>query len=154
MEGEAFMMQLSAAGEAFLKDYEKLRLKAYKPTPKDKWTIGYGHTGPEVVEGLEWTEQKAELQFWRDVTPAELAVTKATDVPLAQCQFDALVVLTFNIGPDAFMRSTLCSKVNARDRAGIAAEWVKWDHQGGQVVEGLLDRRKAELAMYMAPITV
>lgn len=146
------MMQLSAAGEAFLKGYEKLRLKAYKPTPNDKWTIGWGHTGPEVVEGLEWTEQRAELQFWRDVTPAELAVTKSTDVPLAQCQFDALVVLTFNIGADAFMRSTLCSKVNARDRAGVAAEWLKWDHQAGQVVEGLLDRRKAELAMYELPI--
>ncbi len=143
-------MQLSAAGETFLKGYEKLRLVAYKPTPDDKWTIGWGHTGAEVVEGLVWTEQQAELAFWRDVTPAELGVTKATDVPLTQNQFDALVCFAFNVGVSAEAHSTLCQRVNARDPAGIAAEWVKWDHQAGKVVPGLLDRRKAELAMFQA----
>ena len=144
------MMKLSDAGEAFIKGREKLRLKAYKPTPDDKWTIGWGHTGPEVVEGLEWTEQQAELAFWRDVTPAELGVTRSTDVPLAQNEFDALVAFTFNVGVEAEAHSTLCRMVNTRNQAGIAAEWVKWDHQNGKVLPGLLDRRKAELAMFQA----
>jgi lysozyme len=142
------MMRLSTTGEAFLKAYEKLRLVAYKPTPKDKWTIGWGHTGPEVVEGLVWTEQQAEEAFWKDVVPAELGVTRSTDVPLFQNQFDALVCFAFNVGVDAEAHSTLCAKVNTKDAAGIAAEWLRWDHQGGKVVDGLLNRRKAELAMF------
>jgi lysozyme len=146
------MMRLSAAGEAFLKGYEKLRLVAYKPTPNDKWTIGWGHTGPEVVEGLVWTEQQAERTFWRDVAPAEYGVTKSTDVVLNQNQFDALVCFTFNVGVSAEAHSTLCAKVNARDSTGIALEWLKWDHQAGVVVPGLLERRKAELAMFLAAV--
>ena len=142
------MMKLSAAGEAFIKGRETLRLTAYKPTPKDKWTIGWGHTGPEVVEGLVWTEQQAELAFWRDVTPAELGVTRNTDVPLTQNQFDALVAFTFNVGVEAEAHSTLCKMVNTRNAAGIAAEWLKWDHQDGEVIQGLLNRRKLELAMF------
>jgi lysozyme len=144
------MMKLSDAGERFIKGREQLRLKAYKPTPDDKWTIGWGHTGPEVVEGLVWTEQQAELAFWRDVTPAELGVQRSTDVPLTQNQFDALVAFTFNVGVEAEAHSTLCKMVNTRNAEGIAAEWVKWDHQAGKVLPGLLERRKAELAIFQA----
>jgi lysozyme len=144
------MMRLSRAGLDFLKGYEKLRLVAYKPTPDDKWTIGWGHTGPEVVEGLVWTEAQAEFTFWRDVAPAEYGVTKSIDVSLNQNQFDALVCFTFNVGVSAEAHSTLCAKVNTRDSTGIALEWLKWDHQAGAVVPGLLARRKAELAMFGA----
>lgn len=36
-------------------------LKAYPDplTHAEPWTIGRGHTGPEVHEGLEWTEQQS-----------------------------------------------------------------------------------------------
>src|ERR1044072_792728 len=49
---------------------EGLRLKAY-PDPLsggDPWTIGYGHTGPEVKPGLVWTHQQA-----RDALEADIA---------------------------------------------------------------------------------
>jgi lysozyme len=143
-------MKLSPAGEAFIKGYEKLRLVAYKPTPDDKWTYGWGHTGPEVVEGATCTPEQAEIDFLKDTTGAVWGVMRSTDVALSQNQFDALVSFTFNVGVAAEAHSTLCQRVNARDRAGIAAEWVKWDHQNGKVVPGLLDRRRAELAMFQA----
>jgi lysozyme len=48
-------------------------LKAY-PDPVshgDPWTIGVAHTGPEVVEGLVWTQAQADATFEVDVDHAE-----------------------------------------------------------------------------------
>lgn len=49
-----------------LKKDEGLRLEAYKDTV-GVWTIGYGHTGPEVKPGLVWTEAQAEAALVDDV---------------------------------------------------------------------------------------
>ena len=35
----------------YIKAREELRLKAYRPTVHDKWTIGYGHKGDDYGEG-------------------------------------------------------------------------------------------------------
>jgi lysozyme len=143
-------MKLSAAGKAFIKGYEKLRLVAYRPTPNDRFTYGWGHTGPEVVEGATVTPEQAEIDFQRDTAGAVWGVMRSVDVQLTQNEFDALVSFTFNVGVSAEAHSTLCAKVNARDTAGIVAEWVKWDHEAGVVVPGLLERRKAELAVFLS----
>lgn len=46
---------------------EGLRLNAYRDT-KGIWTIGYGHTGPDVREGVTWTRDKAERALDLDIT--------------------------------------------------------------------------------------
>lgn len=53
---------------ADLKRDEGLRLQAY-PDPLsggDPWTIGYGHTGPDVRRGTVWTREKAEQALVED----------------------------------------------------------------------------------------
>lgn len=142
-------MQLGAKGEALIKSFELLRLVAYKPTPKDKWTIGWGHTGPEVVTGLVWTPVDAEEYFRRDTMKAALEVISGTDVPLTQNQFDALTSFTFNVGVTAAGNSTLYSYVNARNWLGVCGEFPKWNKQEGAVLPGLIARRAAEAALFM-----
>jgi lysozyme len=143
------MMRLGAKGEALIKSFEKLRLVAYKPTPKDKWTIGWGHTGPEVVEGLTCTEEEAERWFLTDTHWAVLGVIRSLDVAVLQNQFDALVSFTFNVGITGEAHSTLISHVNQYHWDAAADEFLKWDHQDGKVVEGLLNRRKAERTLFL-----
>jgi lysozyme len=43
------------------------RLAAYRD-PGGILTIGYGHTGPEVVPGLRWTQDQADDELRFDVT--------------------------------------------------------------------------------------
>lgn len=143
------MMQLGPRGEALIKSYEELVLKAYKPTPDDRWTIGWGHTGPGVTEGLVWTPMVAEEYFRRDTNEAANAVISATDVPLTQNQFDALVSFAFNVGAVHAENSTLISYVNARKWQAAAAEFPKWDKQAGKVLAGLVTRREAEAALFL-----
>jgi lysozyme len=144
-------MRLGAKGEALIKSFETLALEAYLPTGKDKWTIGWGHTGPEVHPGLVWTPEQAEAAFLSDVAKAVLAVTRSTDVVLSQNQFDALVSFTFNVGVDAEEHSTLCKLVNARQWLQAADEFGRWNHQAGVVLAGLTRRRSAERALFVLP---
>jgi lysozyme len=54
---------------ADLRRDEGLRLFAY-PDPLTRgapWTIGYGHTGPGVDQGLEWTLEQAEAALEADI---------------------------------------------------------------------------------------
>lgn len=51
---------------AALKVDEGLRREAYLDTV-GVWTIGYGHTGPEVKRGLVWTKEQAEAALIADI---------------------------------------------------------------------------------------
>lgn len=139
-------MKTSAAGLAFIERWEGTRLTAYKDSG-GVWTIGVGHTGPEVVNGLTITAAKATDLLAEDVIEAEVAVRQVT-VPLTQAQFDTLVSFAFNVGNAAFRSSTLLRKLNAGDYAAVPAQLGRWVHDNGKVVAGLVNRRKAEGEMW------
>lgn len=60
---------MSARGRAQLSEFEGTRRKAYRCT-QGVWTIGKGHTGPEVHEGLEWTDEQIDAAFELDLAEA------------------------------------------------------------------------------------
>ena len=144
-------MIVSKAGLALIKSFEGLLLKAY-PDPATggaPWTIGYGHTGPEVRKGLVWTQAQANNALADDVSRFADGVKALLDVaPTTQGQFDAMVSLAYNVGIGNFSGSTLRKKHVAGDYAGAAAEFAKWNKAGGRVMAGLTRRRAAEAAMY------
>ena len=51
-------MNYGPKGLVLTKSFEQCRLTAYQD-PLGIWTIGWGHTGPEVVSGLTWTQALA-----------------------------------------------------------------------------------------------
>jgi|SRR6185312_8347331 len=142
------MMRLGPKGRTLIQSFEKCRLQAYQDE-RGVWTIGWGHTGPEVHAGLVWTQAAADIQFEFDVLDAEHHVISSTDVPLTQNQFDALVSFTFNIGDDAEAHSTLIKLVNARRFTDAANQFPRWDYSGGHVSAGLDARRAAERALFL-----
>lgn len=136
-------MEYSKQGIGLTEGFESCRLTAY-PDIKGIWTIGYGHTGPEVVEGLVWTQNQADSQLIVDLQKAENMVNTCVTIDLTQGQFDALVDFAFNLGINAEKGSTLLKLVNQGDMSDAAAQFQLWDHASGQVVAGLLRRRIAE----------
>jgi len=132
----------------FLKSYERFRPTAYKPTVKDVWTAGYGHTHGvteattcSMATAIEWLQDDIAAR-------AVLPVCQHVSVPLTQNQFDALCSLVFNCGPDPLLH-TLGSMLNAGNYAGAAAQFPRWDRQAGAVLNGLLARRDAEMARFL-----
>ena len=137
----------SEAGLALTKNFEGLNLAAYVDQ-RGVWTIGYGHTGPNVHAGLQITEEEAEVFLESDITGAVAGVNRLVTSPLTQNQFDALVDFTFNLGCASLMHSTLLRRVNAGEFAEAAREFLLWDHVRGRVFPGLLRRRQAEMEMF------
>lgn len=139
----ALNMTYSKSGEQLTEQFEQCRLTAYQDS-KGVWTIGWGHTGPDVYEGLVWTQEQADAALLRDVQSAVSCVNCHVNVPLTQHEFDALVDFTFNVGCGAFAGSTLLKLLNAGDYHGAAGQFERWDKCGGKVLAGLLRRRIAE----------
>ena len=54
------------------------------------------------------------------------------------------MILTFNIGCQAFSGSTLLKMINVGDLDGAANEFQKWHKSGGKDSNGLFRRRLAE----------
>ena len=143
-------MNTSPDGIAVLQYFEDCSLTAY-PDPASggaPWTIGWGHTGPEVVLGLTWTKDQAAGQLVSDLISRELTVTNAVTVQLTQGQFDALVDFVYNLGAGNFLSSTLLRLVNSGDMTGAAAQFARWNKAAGVPMRGLTRRRAAEAALF------
>jgi lysozyme len=145
-------MITSEEGLRAIMEHEGVRLTAYPDpgTGGDPWTIGVGHTGPEVVHGMTITREEAMSLLAQDVKTAEKCVTANVRVGLTQSQFDALVSFVFNVGCGAFKGSTLLKKLNADDEQGAADEFLRWNKAAGRVLPGLTARREAEREMFLA----
>jgi len=137
----------SDAGLALTKSFEGLSLTAYQDCA-GIWTIGYGHTGPDVHEGQTITELEAEALLRTDLAAAVACVNRAVTASITQPQFDALVDFCFNAGRGNFLGSTLLRLINESDPAAAAAQFGLWVHAGGEVVAGLVRRRKAEADLF------
>ena len=134
-----------------IKRFEGLELKAYR-CPAGIWTIGYGHTGSDVREGMTISEEEADRLLASDLEAFERAVSRLVRVPIVQNRFDALVSFCYNVGEGNFERSTLLRKVNANpDDRSIADEFKRWNKAGGKPVKGLTERRLAEALLYFEP---
>lgn len=141
-------MQLGAAGLALIKQFEGCRLTAYQDQ-RGIWTIGYGHTGPEVVEGLTWTRGQADAALLSNTHTASNALLRLVDIAMTQNQFDALTSLVFNIGVGNFGSSTLLKLLNQNHVPQAADQFLVWDHVNGVPDPGLLRRRQAEQALFL-----
>ncbi|MNS33466.1 Lysozyme RrrD [compost metagenome] len=131
-----------------IKDHEGLRLTAYKDGG-GVWTIGYGHTGSDVREGLTIPLSEAERLLTRDLRVAEGYVNKLVQVKLTQNQFDALVSFVYNVGGDAFAKSTMLRLLNAGEYEGAANQFLRWNKDNGKVVDGLTNRRRKERELFL-----
>lgn len=136
-------MKLSSKGLASLILREGKRNKAYKDTI-GIWTIGVGHTGPEVKEGLQWTDQQIEYALLKDVLWAEEAVNDVNSL-LTQNQFDALVSFVFNVGATAFAKSTMKKMLDKGLFSEAAKQFDRW-----VIPPEITSRRMSEKAQFLS----
>lgn len=148
-------MRLSPNGRRFIQKEEGLSLTAYPDpalpkvngqwSPKQKWSIGYGHSG--AAPGQRITLAEAERLFDEDVLKFETIV--ALEAPGGtQAQFDAMVALAYNIGTKGFSTSTVARLHRAGDHAGAAAAFAMWRMSAGAVNPVLVARRARETNVY------
>lgn len=141
-------MTTSLAGYDLIKRFESCILTSYL-CPAKIWTIGWGHTGAEVRRGMVITQERADELLRIDVRRFEKGIDALVKVPLAQNQYDALVCFTFNIGVNAFSRSTMRRLINKGEMDGASLQFGRWVKAGGKTLPGLVRRRVAEMRMFL-----
>ena len=148
-------MKTSQSGISLIKGFEGKRLNAYYDGV-GVWTIGFGTikypNGVRVKKGDTCTEAQAESYLKNDLVKFENAINRLVKVPLNQNQFDAISSFTYNLGETNLSSSTLLKKLNAKDYAGTADQFPRWNKAGGKVMNGLTRRREAERNLFLKKV--
>lgn len=110
-------------------------------------TACYGHTGPEVRVGDNYTLEQCKALLEGDLATAYAGVRSCIRAPLKDYEAAALTSFAFNVGARSLCRSTLAKKANRGDMKGACAELSKWVYAKGFKLNGLVKRRTAERAM-------
>ncbi|WP_197038451.1 type VI secretion system PAAR protein [Billgrantia saliphila] len=156
--GQPTALTMSEAGKQWLMEVEQLRLMPYDDqTGREitSWvegaTIGYGYLIPNsewpiFQNGIEL--ETAERLLEEGVVSYEDVVNQVIEVPLAQNQFDAAVILAYNIGRMAFASSSAVKLINDHEAVtpyhSLEEAWKAWNKSQGRVSPGLVNRRSAE----------
>ena len=139
-------MKISQNGLNLIKQYEGLRLSAYRD-PAGILTIGYGHTR-NVVLGQKITEEKAEAYLLEDLVIAQTKVSKLdSKYHWNQNEYDAITSFAFNVGS-----LTALTKFSTRTKEEIASSMLLYVNAGGKKMQGLVNRRKAEHDLFLTPV--
>ena len=147
-------MRLSDYAFEKLKEFEGLRLKAYRCS-SGVLTIGYGHT-KNVKPGDVIDEATANMLLIKDVEAVErLANLENFAKKLSQGQYDAFISFLFNVKYSSYLTSTLRKKlINNVDDTTIPDEIRRWvygtDPETKKKIKlpGLVKRREWEAQMY------
>ncbi len=131
-----------------------------KPDGRDKngnqlYSIGYGHQIQPNEKNLlieTITEQKALELFQKDIESMRKQLNSLIKVPINKNQQLALLSLRYNIGPDAFAKSSVLRLLNEGNYSGSALRFADWRISDGMINRGLVARRERERQLFSKPV--
>ena len=146
-------MQLSSNGFRLLWELEGIVLNPYRDSVGIP-TIGIGSTYYEDGTKVKMTDKaitkERAIQLAKNVVKSfEAKVNKAILLPMTQNQFDAMVLLCYNIGESSFARSSVVRNFNAGNLQKAADSFLLWNKAGGVVSKGLTNRRQKERNLFL-----
>jgi lysozyme len=153
------MPTFTPAAKALLKRLEGCRLEAYldRSDGGGTWSVGFGHTGPDVTPVTRWTQEQADAQLDKDLARFITGVEHLTMgvAGLSDPQFSALVIFAYNEGLHALLGSVLLRVIKAGDFRSVPEQFMRWvwdhDASGKPVINPILvSRRKAEAALWQS----
>ena len=160
------MRQMTKKGYDFLRQEEGERLFVYDDATGRRLaagerahgvaTAGIGHTGPDVIPGMEVSEALSQDWFDKDTDWAEAVVDQNMVGPAGEKpndnQFNACVSLAFNIGKAAFAGSSVVRNWKAGKFKEAGDSIGLWNRDKFGVNSALVSRRARETAMFFEPM--
>lgn len=159
MDVKARLAALGLAGAlTIVPVWEGLRLKMYRD-PIGIPTDCFGHTGKDV-RAVNTIEQCYE-KFYVDIIAANKIVDSCVAVPLNPNQRSAFASFAFNVGPgrkgykDGFCvlkngnQPAFLRALNKGDYVNACYGLTSWVNAAGKPMQGLINRRNAEMALCM-----
>jgi len=145
-------MKLTYEDTQIIRDFEGFSLTAYLCSA-NRYTISFGITGAEIVEGTCWTEEKCQSEFMRLIEVYCEKLDRCLPSNITKNKYIACLSLAWNIGMPAFQASTLLKHLKLGDWGSAAEEFLRWDKitlNGKKIMNrGLHERRKKEQALFL-----
>lgn len=126
---------------------EGLRTVAYSD-PVGIPTICFGETDG-VKLGDKATAEECRDKLGARVLEFGAAVDRCVHTPMSPHRKAGLTSFAYNVGPEAFCRSTLVTKLNIGDPAACD-ELLRWNKAKGVPLPGLTKRREQERALCLS----
>lgn len=135
---------------AYLVRVEGEETKAYWDAKGKRWTIGVGHTGPEVHAGVVFNQAQIDTALELDLRIAvkrlEDAITRPLIWALSETQYAALLSFVFNVGEVSTWH--VWSDIRDGDLADVPRELERFVYADGVKVSGLINRRADDVALW------
>jgi len=116
---------------------------------------GVYNLGPGLTHGVTkdtvWTQEELQAAEAREFAETRATVAKLVTVPLTENQRTALESLVYNIGAGGFARTTVLRRVNSREFSAVPDAFRMWNKAGGSICKGLINRREAEIKLWLHP---
>lgn len=132
----------AALAVALVVHFEGTVYQVYRD-PIEILTACTGHTGPELKMGQTFTKAQCQAMLDEDLLKHAKAL-ECVSKPMTDGQKAAFVSFAFNVGNQAFCRSTLARLANLGRFAEACAELSRWVYADGKKLPGLVRRRAAE----------
>lgn len=112
-------------------------------------TVCYGDTDPNMaIPGATYSRAECLQSLERQlVTHAEPVLETVPEVVASPEMTAAFVSLAYNIGAEAFRKSTVVRRFRSGDYAGACRAIEMWRFAGGRELPGLVRRRADERAL-------
>ena len=125
--------------------------------PRGIPTIGYVTTaaanlGIVPVPGMTISEKQAERFLVRAVERFAAKIEPHLKRKPNENQWAAMLSLAYNIGPNAFIRSSVMGHFNDEMDMRAADAFLLWDKSRGKVLRGLQRRRQDERTLFLTPV--
>lgn len=113
------------------------------------WSLGFGET-KGIVRGMKWTQEEADTQLANRVKEFAEGVLKASPELLNHSaeKLAACTSLAYNIGLNAYKSSSVAKAIAKQDWKAAGGSFALWNKAGGNVMQGLVVRRKAEADLF------
>jgi lysozyme len=131
------------------------------PDPVLNWVVPtacFGHTGPELRPGQQFTRDECEQMLHADLRETYDELDKCMPLKVSNNQLAAFLSLGFNTGAGAVCRSSIPVKVKAGNYAAACATITEFVYVGGLDCRdkknncmGIPRRRAAERALCETP---
>ena len=147
-------MNVSERCIKLIKHHEGVRNRPYR-CPARLWTVGVGHLigdGKSLPESWNrtFTQEEIDVLLKRDLSRFESGLFKMLpNIKLKQCEFDALISFSFNLGLGCFQRSTIRQALLRGDKEAAMESLVKYCKAGGKILKGLQNRRLDEKQLFL-----
>ena len=159
-------MKIGDKGIKLIKAFEGCKNKPYR-CPTALWTVGYGklmypdQARLKLAERMAYPLKLADFRIFsqeeidafllEELESTERGVARLCPASVGnQGQFDALVSFAFNCGLGTLQRSSIRTAFNRGEIEAAADNFLKYTKAAGRELPGLVRRRNAERALFLA----